>query len=131
MVIFRTMNNICYICLWQWSFTYFVISKICNILVGVKNRMASTGCVCSVVFDLYEPAFYYSNNWVKLSTFQGVKMQLLKPCYEVSSMLQFWVSVKYLILCFKKHTHTYIVGSRGASQPGGSLLGIPLGYKAN
>ena len=26
---------------------------------------------------------------------------------------------------------TYIVGSRGASQLGGSLLGIPLGYKAN
>ena len=25
----------------------------------------------------------------------------------------------------------YIVGSRGASQLGGSLLGIPLGYKAN
>ena len=26
---------------------------------------------------------------------------------------------------------TYIVGSRGSSQLGGSLLGIPLGYKAN
>ena len=26
---------------------------------------------------------------------------------------------------------TYIVGSRGASQLGGSLLRIPLGYKAN
>ena len=26
---------------------------------------------------------------------------------------------------------TYIVGSRGASQLGGSLLGIPLGYKAS
>ena len=25
----------------------------------------------------------------------------------------------------------YIVGSRGSSQLGGSLLGIPLGYKAN
>ena len=25
----------------------------------------------------------------------------------------------------------YIVGSQGASQLGGSLLGIPLGYKAN
>ena len=25
----------------------------------------------------------------------------------------------------------YIVGSRGASQLGGSLIGIPLGYKAN
>ena len=25
----------------------------------------------------------------------------------------------------------YIVGCRGASQLGGSLLGIPLGYKAN
>ena len=25
----------------------------------------------------------------------------------------------------------YIVGSRGASQLGGSLLGIPPGYKAN
>ena len=27
--------------------------------------------------------------------------------------------------------YKYIVGSRGASQLGGSLLGIPLGYKAN
>ena len=26
---------------------------------------------------------------------------------------------------------TYIVGCRGASQLGGSLLGIPPGYKAN
>ena len=26
---------------------------------------------------------------------------------------------------------TYIVGSQGASQLGGSLLGIPPGYKAN
>ena len=26
---------------------------------------------------------------------------------------------------------TYIVGSRGSSQLGGSLLGSPLGYKAN
>ena len=25
----------------------------------------------------------------------------------------------------------YIVGSRGASQLGGSLIGIPLGYKAS
>ena len=28
-------------------------------------------------------------------------------------------------------TVTYIVSSRGASQLGGSLLGIPPGYKAN
>ena len=26
---------------------------------------------------------------------------------------------------------TYIVGCRGASQPGGSLVGIPPGFKAN
>ena len=29
------------------------------------------------------------------------------------------------------HVESYIVGSRGASQLGDSLLGIPLGYKAN
>ena len=39
-----------------------------------------------------------------------------------------------LIRCkqgFNVDDYMYIVGSRGASQPGGSLLGIPLGYKAN
>ena len=30
-----------------------------------------------------------------------------------------------------RKTQVYIVGSRGSSQLGGSLLGIPLGYKAN
>ena len=35
------------------------------------------------------------------------------------------ITLPYLILII------YIVGSRGASQLGGSLLGIPPGYKAN
>ena len=32
---------------------------------------------------------------------------------------------------FYNEIYRYIVGCRGASQLGGSLLGIPLGYKAN
>ena len=36
-----------------------------------------------------------------------------------------------VILLSNGNQVTYIVGSRGASQLGGSLLGIPLGYKAN
>ena len=33
--------------------------------------------------------------------------------------------------CLAYLAYAYIVGSRGASQLGGSLLRIPLGYKAN
>ena len=42
--------------------------------------------------------------------------------------LRFWDIRKFITLA---HTDAYIVGCRGASQLGGSLLGDPTGYKAN
>ena len=41
------------------------------------------------------------------------------------------ISRKLTLRIAKFEGIAYIVGSRGASQLGGSLLGIPLGYKAN
>ena len=44
------------------------------------------------------------------------------------------ITVLKILTCNMAYTgdeEIYIVGSRGASQLGGSLLGIPLGYKAN
>ena len=51
----------------------------------------------------------------------------------LSPFLIFCRSVQFaeLVLLHKQSTYRYIVGCRGASQLGGSLLGIPLGYKAN
>ena len=44
----------------------------------------------------------------------------------------FWMVVKGPLLCISFFCiKAYIVGCRGASQLGGSLLGIPPGYKAN
>ena len=64
-----------------------------------------------------------SEYWI-LKPNHGVKQigNWMKNIFDLSH------SWKYLYL---RDRNKYIVGSRGASQLGGSLIGIPLGYKAN
>ena len=76
--------------------------------------------------------------------------QIIRGLITVQNNLSFdyylWLNARYQITCLfmsklfvlesgllfqVSYLATYIVGSRGASQLGGSLLGIPLGYKAN
>ena len=60
----------------------------------------------------------------------------ISPSFK-SSKIGPIVAIKYVLKSLKKkkwrsiNAHIYIVGCQGASQLGGSLLGISPGYKAN
>ena len=65
----------------------------------------------------------------------GLKSTDFRVCF-IFKFWEIWIFICYISFClfFTQcyfYQTVYIVGSRGSSQLGGSLLGIPQGYKAN